>query len=152
MIRLARPEDRATIGRIAERAYQPYVKMLGRPPAPMIADFEHHIAEDWVILFERAGQIVGYAVVIVDERRALLDNIAVDPDEQGSGIGRALIEEIERQAASRGHRCLELYTNLAMTANIAWYQKLGFVETRRAEERGFRRVYMSKPIGSDANG
>ena len=95
-----------------------------------------------------AEEVAGYAILILDEHRALLDNIAVDPDEQGSGIGRALIEEVERQTAIHGHRSLDLYTNVVMTANIAWYRKLGFVETRRAEEHGFRRVYMSKAISS----
>ncbi|MDH3663561.1 MAG: GNAT family N-acetyltransferase [Alphaproteobacteria bacterium] len=152
MIRRARPDDGAAIGRIAEKAYEVYVARLGRPPAPMIADFERHIGEDWVILFERAKTIVGYAILILDEHRALLDNIAVDPDDQGSGIGRALIEEVERQAASCGHGNLELYTNVVMTANIAWYQKLGFVETERVEECGFHRIYMSKAIGSDTDG
>jgi hypothetical protein len=31
-----------------------------------------------------------------------------------------------------------------MTENVALYGRLGFVETHRREEQGFRRVYMAK--------
>ena len=33
-----------------------------------------------------------------------------------------------------------------MTENIALYARLGYAETHRAEEKGFRRVYMAKPL------
>ena len=36
-----------------------------------------------------------------------------------------------------------------MTSNIRWYEKLGFVETRRLEEKGFSRVYMRKDLGRE---
>lgn len=112
----------------------------------MVADFRRHIDRDWVSVFEKDGIVAGYAILIIGERQALLDNIAVAPAQQSKGIGRALIDAVERKAASQGHRQLELYTNVVMTANIAWYQRLGFVEIRRAEEYGFHRIYMSKSI------
>ncbi|MGI9418537.1 MAG: GNAT family N-acetyltransferase [Geminicoccaceae bacterium] len=148
MIRLAKPEEAAAIQDVAERAYQIYVEDLGRPPAPMIADFAKHIDRDWVIVFELNRVVAGYAILMGDGQRALLDNIAVDPAFQGRGIGRALIDEVERHAAALGHADLTLYTNVVMTANIAWYEKLGFAETGQAEEHGFHRVYMSKTIAS----
>lgn len=45
----------------------------------MVADFAVHIDQDWVIVFEREGMIAGYAILLTNEQRALLDNIAVDP-------------------------------------------------------------------------
>lgn len=44
----------------------------------------------------------------------------------------------------------DLYTNVVMTENIRWYEKLGFVETKRVREQGFSRVYMQKVLGSDS--
>ena len=147
MIRRARPEDKFAIGGIAKRAYHVYVDSLDKPPAPMAADFERHIDDDWVFVFERDGDIAGYAILITMDGRALLDNIAVDPDRQRRGIGRALLERVEDEAAVLGHRYLELYTNVIMTENLRWYEQLGFVETRRAVEDGFHRIYMRKNIG-----
>jgi hypothetical protein len=37
---------------------------------------------------------------------------------------------------------LRLYTNAAMTENLLMYAHLGFVETHRATEKGFHRVYL----------
>ena len=33
-----------------------------------------------------------------------------------------------------------------MTENIALYSRIGYVETHRAEEKGLRRVYMTKSL------
>lgn len=153
MIRRASFEDDVTaIRRVAEQAYRIYVKDLGGPPAPMIADFARHIDQDWVIVFQLDDVIAGYAILIDDGERALLDNIAVDPSHQGKGIGRALVDEVERETASRGHGHLELYTNVVMTKNVRWYRTLGFVETKRVIEGGFHRIYMSKHIGRIVDG
>ncbi len=46
----------------------------------------------------------------------------------------------------RGFKAIRLYTNEAMTENIRLYERLGFAETHRAQEKGFRRVYMTKPL------
>ena len=37
---------------------------------------------------------------------------------------------------------LRLYTNVAMTENLAMYRHLGFVETHRAVEDGYHRVHL----------
>jgi hypothetical protein len=37
---------------------------------------------------------------------------------------------------------LRLYTNAAMTENLSIYAHIGFVETHRAVEKGFNRVYL----------
>ena len=72
-----------------------------------------------------------------------IDNIAVDPEHQGEGLGRYLIE----YAATEAHRlrlpAVRLYTNVAMTENLAMYAHIGFVETHRATEDGFQRAYLS---------
>ncbi len=113
----------------------------------MVADFAAHIDRDWVVVFERAGLVQGYAILLTNDQRALLDNIAVDPACQRSGIGIALIEHVEQRVADLGYRALDLYTNVVMEDNVRWYGKLGFVETRRVDEAGFRRIYMRKNIG-----
>ena len=76
----------------------------------------------------------------------LLDNVAVHPDMQGRGYGRALIAFAERVSIERGFTAIRLYTNEVMVENVRFYERLGFVETHRAEEKGFRRVYMTKPL------
>ncbi len=52
----------------------------------------------------------------------------------------------EERARNAGCDAVRLYTNEHMTENIEFYQKLGFEETERRVERGYRRVYMRKPM------
>jgi ribosomal protein S18 acetylase RimI-like enzyme len=77
----------------------------------------------------------------------LLDNVAVSPDAQGLGLGRRMLQFAERAAMALGYQSVKLYTNEAMTENIGLYSRLGYVETHRVEEKGLRRVYMSKLLG-----
>jgi len=37
---------------------------------------------------------------------------------------------------------IRLYTNAAVTENLSMYAHMGFVETHRAVEKGFNRVYL----------
>ena len=76
----------------------------------------------------------------------LLDNVAVSPEAQGRGYGRMLLKFAEDSAAEAGYDSIRLYTNEAMVENIALYARIGFIETHRAEEKGLRRVYMTKPL------
>ena len=147
ILRRAAPADHAAVRALVRAAYAPYVPRLGREPAPMRDDYRARIAagEVWLLAPEE-GAPVG-ALVLVDEPGALLlDNVAVDAPEQGKGHGRRLIGFAEEEARRRGHPILRLYTNLAMTENIALYRRLGFSETWRGRERGFDRVFMEKRL------
>jgi len=75
-----------------------------------------------------------------------IDNIAVDPALQGRGLGRQLIDHAVRDATRLRLPALRLYTNVAMTENLLMYAKMGFVETHRALEGGFHRVYTRRNL------
>ena len=77
----------------------------------------------------------------------LLDNIAVDPAAQGAGLGRRMLAFAEGTARAAGFGAMRLYTNEAMVENVGLYARLGWVETHRGEENGFRRVYFTKRLG-----
>jgi ribosomal protein S18 acetylase RimI-like enzyme len=146
MIRLAGPDDCSTIEAIVRRAYEPYIARIGRKPGPLLDDYEALVRQNCVHVLVSEGMIRGLLVMIPDHPTMLLDNIAVDPDAQGRGYGRTLLEFAERAALNAGYGTIRLYTNEAMTENIALYSRIGYVETHRAEEKGLRRVYMSKRL------
>jgi hypothetical protein len=50
------------------------------------------------------------------------------------------------QARRRGHRRISLYTNVAMTENLAYYPRHGYRETHRGEQDGYQRVFFSKEL------
>jgi GNAT superfamily N-acetyltransferase len=144
--RLAHIGDLPSLETIVRAAYTPYVARLGREPGPMSDDYAALIRDGHVHIIEDAGGVQAILVLIPEAGGMLLDNVAVHPRAQRLGIGRALLEFAEREARAVGFRTIRLYTNVAMTENIALYARIGYVETHRAEEKGLHRVYMTKAL------
>jgi GNAT superfamily N-acetyltransferase len=145
-IRPANRDDVETIRALVERAYSRWVQVIGLRPAPMNADYAALVAEgDVFVLAEPA--VVGVLVLRPAEGGALMvENVAVEPDRQGAGLGPTLLEFAERQAAERDMRELRLYTHERMTENIDLYERLGWTEYDRLAEHGFARVFMRKQV------
>jgi ribosomal protein S18 acetylase RimI-like enzyme len=141
-IRPATAPDVETIAAIARAAYAKYVPRIGREPPPMVADFASYVARGTVVVVEAEGELRGFMIAWPEEGAYLIDNIAVDPVAQGRGLGRKLIEHAVNEARHLGLSVLRLYTNVAMTENLAMYRRIGFVETHRAVVSGLNRVYM----------
>ncbi len=112
----------------------------------MLEDYSRVILERQVFVAERDGSILGVLVLTVTKEGFLLDNVAVDPSYQGSGIGRTLLKLAESEARRQGYETIHLYTHEQMTENQALYGRIGYVEYDRRKEKGFARVYMRKPL------
>jgi ribosomal protein S18 acetylase RimI-like enzyme len=141
-IRSAVAADALRVGQIARAAYAKYVPRIGREPAPMVANFSAYLARDAVVVTETDGEVRGFIIAWPQPDAYFIENIAVDPAVQGRGLGRKLIEHAVGEARRLGLSALSLYTNAAMTENLAMYRRIGFVETHRTMENGFDRVYM----------
>ena len=146
MIRPAHPYDTEAVRDVVHAAYAHYVPRIGKPPGPMLDDYAQRIADGQTWVLEDTGRIVGILVLEEGADGFLLDNIAVLPECQGKGFGRAMIVAAEAEARRRGYRELRLYTHALMTENIALYRHAGFVETHRVSEKGYDRVYMTKQL------
>ena len=146
MIRLALPHEAAVMREVVDAAYAHYIDRIGKPPGPMLDDYARRIADRQAWVLEDVGTIVG--VLVLEETAAglLLDNIAVLPEHQGKGYGRALMQFAEAEASRLGCHDIHLYTHVLMTENIALYRRVGYIETRRISEKGFDRVYMTKVL------
>ena len=145
-LRLADGGDVGAVEQIVRNAYSGYIPKIGRKPGPMLDDYAVLIADGRVHVVEIDRVIKGLVVLIPQVSDMLLDNIAVDPSAQGLGLGRLMLEFAEKSAIAAGYRSITLYTNEAMTENIALYERVGYSETHRAEEKGLKRVYMAKPL------
>jgi GNAT superfamily N-acetyltransferase len=143
-LRLATGDDLPVVGHIVRAAYTHYIARIGRAPGPMLDDYAALIAEGRVHLGERDGTALGLLVLIPQHDAMLLDNIAVLPRAQGTGLGRRLMAFAEQAARAAGYDAVRLYTHEMMVENIALYTRVGYVETHRIEEKGLRRVYMRK--------
>jgi ribosomal protein S18 acetylase RimI-like enzyme len=147
LIRPADPADEPAIRACATAAYGPYIAAIGRPPAPMVADFTAQIAAKQVhVATDRDGAFLGYVVFFPDGTAMHLEAVAVTPEAAGRGVGKLLIKFCEDEARRSGLSAVQLYTNQKMVANLSIYPHLGFTETGRRSEDGFERVYFEKAL------
>lgn len=145
--RLARPGDAAALQPLVHRAYRGDSARAGwTHEADLLdgqridaVDLESLIADPTqvVIVAEASGAAVG-CVQVSDkgEGLAYLGMLTVDPMLQGSGLGRALIDEAERVAKDRfGANRMEMTVIVQRTELIDWYVRRGYALT--GERRPF---------------
>ncbi|KAI0448189.1 acyl-CoA N-acyltransferase [Xylaria telfairii] len=144
--RIASHDDLAAIQDIVKDAYTPYVSCIGRKPGPLLDDYKALIDARRVTVVEVDRVVQGILVLIPEDGAMLLDNVAIAPSAQGLGLGRLLIAHAEQCAKMARYPLIRLYTNEAMTTNIAYYTRIGYIETHRGEEKGLKRVYMAKSL------
>ncbi len=112
----------------------------------MTDDYAKVVREDEAYVVECAGRLVGLLVLQARPDHLLLENVAVAPDTQKLGIGRLLLDLADRRARELGLSEVRLYTNVAMTENLAYYPRHGYHETGRATQDGFQRVFFTKQL------
>jgi GNAT superfamily N-acetyltransferase len=142
--RPATQADLPAMTSVIAAAYERYLDQMDRPPAPVLTDYSGAIAagQVWV-----AGEPVTAVLVLVPEQDSMLvENVAVAPAAQGTGLGRRLMEFAERLALASGLSRMTLYTNEVMTDNLAIYARLGYRETARHRQEGYSRVFMEKEL------
>ena len=146
-VRLARPGDAAALQPLVHRDYRGDSARAGwTHEADLLdgqridaADLESLIADPTqaVIVAEASGAAVG-CVQVSDRGQGLayLGMLTVDPALQGSGLGRALIDEAERVARDRfGADRMEMTVIIQRTELIDWYVRRGYALT--GERRPF---------------
>ena len=143
-LRRASAGDLPAIRALIDAAYARYLTRMDKPPAPMLRDYGPSVqaGTTWVT----GSPIIAVLTLYPRDDHLYVENIAVDPSAQGRGLGRALMEFAEREAARRKLSRMALVTHEVMTENQAIYARLGYVETGRRAEDGYRRIYMEKAL------
>lgn len=145
-IRKAGPEDAALVRGVTRRAYAKWVAVIGREPMPMTVDYEKAVltSEIQILSFDD----VPVALVVLERKpdSIYIDNLAVEPDAQGKGYGRHLLQHIEDVARREGVKTITLLTNAAFASNVSFYEANGFVIDRTEPFMGGTTVYMSKVV------
>lgn len=114
-LRAASESDVASIRDLLERSGLPTSDLAAARPEFVIAS--------------NAGQIIGIGALEHFGSAALLRSVAVEPQWRGSGIGRLIVEELERCAGASGVNELTLLTLTAQE----FFQRLGYRRKERAQ-------------------
>lgn len=84
---------------------------------------------EYVSVVELAGQIAGYQLTTPSRAGAHLARLAVRPEWQGRGLGRALVADLIAYYDRRGGREITVNTQHNNAASLTVYQRLGFALT-----------------------
>ncbi|WP_092506546.1 GNAT family N-acetyltransferase [Agrococcus jejuensis] len=112
----------------------------------MRADAAELAASGDVTLAWRGDALVGMIVMRMQADAVHVGTVAVAPSEQGSGLGSRLLALAEQRAVDAGTPVVRLFTNARMTENLAYYPRRGYVDTHRATDDGFDRVFFEKRL------
>jgi len=138
--RTATPADAALIASLVESAYRGEASRAGWTTE---ADFLHGRRTDVTeiealltgsnghfVLFERAEQVLASCYIERQGPVCYFGMFSVHPPAQGTGIGRLVIEEVERFARDEWASERVEMTVIDIRAElIAWYERRGYVRT-----------------------
>ncbi|MGY2050182.1 GNAT family acetyltransferase [Methylobacterium sp. JK268] len=79
-----------------------------------------------ILVAERDGAVVGSAMVGEDGHRGWMYYVAVSPDLQASGIGRAIVQAAEIWLAARGIWKVQLLVRADNARAVGFYERLGY--------------------------
>jgi GNAT superfamily N-acetyltransferase len=89
-----------------------------------------------VLIAEAGGELIGSVYGAVKEGGLYLTRMAVRPDWQKRGVGRALLKAAEGEARARGLRKLTLRVRVNLPENRAYFERAGFTVTGRGQDPG----------------
>ena len=133
-------ERAADVHRLTQAAFGPYGAL--EPPSSAVVESVERVVADLAAgggaMAERDGVAVG---CLRWRPRADGDmyvaRVAVDPGEQGSGIGRALMAWAEAEAIRRDFEGVAVGVRIALPANLAYFRRLGYEVTGEHSHEGF---------------
>jgi len=129
-IRKAESRDADALSACIEAAYEKAAARIADLP-PVAANCAGEIAAFQVWVAEANNTVVGGLVLVPRPNFMLLANVAVRPDHQGSGLGRAFMALAETEALAQGYGELRLNTHKDMPENVMMYRHLGWQQSAR---------------------
>lgn len=101
------------------------VEHLGPVPRHEV---EQKLARDpeLFLVAEDEGEVVGVVMGSSDGRRGWIARLAVDPYRQGEGIGRQLVEEVERRLLASGVRRVNLLVFSENVDGAGFWERTGY--------------------------
>ncbi len=135
---------------ITKEAFAWYVKMSGAKRAEALeeglAAVEADIKNKYVYCAYKDGQMVGSLRVEVNikEEYAYLSRFGVLTEYRNMGIGKALMEEVDRMLISLGVKKLFLHTAEKINMLMKFYKNMGFSVETSSRSNGYQRALLVK--------
>lgn len=157
VFREAAAKDIEPAAKVFSRAFAEYAEEFKDPAAYLGS--AHDFPDVHLVVAEAPdGKIAGLLLTTFNSfaRKALhIDQLAVDPDFQGQGVGRELMKKAEAMAIEYNRRAITLHVREGNEKAIRLYESQGFVKTAtdwhfyKNGDNGFE---MKKTLPANDNG
>lgn len=135
LVRRAGPRDHDAAGALTVAAYQPFLTGPEDTYAAKLADAASRDAEAELWVAEADGVLLGCVTIcppgspwreIARDDEGEFRMLAVSPDAQGRGVGRALVEQVLDRFRADGASAVAMSSLRMMTSAHRLYARLGF--------------------------
>ena len=114
-----------SISQLGKSEEIPYALLLDADPSKKLID--KYLKDSEIYVAKLANEIIGvYVLYPINAAKAEIKNIAVEEKLQGKGIGKLLLEDAFKLAATKGYRELIIGTGNSSVGQLYLYQKAGF--------------------------
>ncbi len=152
-IRRYRPNDQQRVWELHNVALDQAGANLG--PGPWDDDFKDLPG----VYLDGTGEflvgVVGGAIVSmgavrrISDTRAEIKRLRVDPNHQGRGYGRRMLEELEAAVVALGYSTIQLDTTLKQVAARSLFLTSGYREIGREAVHDVETLFLEKSVGPD---
>ena len=155
-IRLADYGDIDSIVSITREAFQKYKELAGIDHVEALeetsADVRHDIDTKIVLrAFSDSEPVGSVRVEILPDGTALLTRFAVKVTSQNNGIGKSIMNLVDRIMLKKGVSRIKLYTGSKITSLIRFYYGRGFYIESTDTSRGYVRAKLVKEYTDQQN-
>lgn len=155
-IRKAVPADARQMLAIQKHAFRRYVGPLAAAQIPPLNETLDSVRNDIdaksVFVAYGSDGLAGSVRFAIKSGVCLIERLSVHPRLQGNGIGRALMETVEKQACGHAHKLL-LETGLLAGHLIRFYAKLGYAAEAVLPRHygGFDWIVLTRQTGAQSD-
>ncbi len=148
-VRNATYDDIPDILSITKEAFVKYAEMAGIETTPALAesydDVKHDIDNKIVLIALSDGIPVGSVrVEVFDDKTAYLSRFGVKVTSQNNGIGKSIMNLVDRIMKKNGVKTISLHTGAKVTSLIRFYYGRGFYIDSTDKSKGYIRALLIK--------
>jgi ribosomal protein S18 acetylase RimI-like enzyme len=148
IIRRAVPEDAPAVYQILQKAFKEYAQAAGVKELEAlnesISDVEHEIKNKVVYIAVIDNLIIGTIRVEIIGDEAFISRFAVNSSYRNIGVGKALMNLVDKHLQSEGVKSVSLYTASKYGTLMRFYYGHGFYVESVSHDRGYPRARMVK--------
>ncbi len=148
-VRLANENDVESIIDITKEAFTSYVKLAKIPTTPALNETPEDILDDLnkkIVLIALSDKTpVGCVrIEILDNNTAYLSRFAVRTTSQNNGIGKSIMNLVDKIMIEKGIKEIALHTGAKITPLVRFYYGRGFYIDSTDKSKGYVRACLKK--------